>query len=88
MAKRPRKKHRADEDCEGAGFIVARVRKGYKSRQIEVCCPRCGHWQILSLEEDGYDIAPNGLVTPQFVCMASGRHCDFMDTIVVTKDEV
>jgi len=92
MAKRrPRK--RRDEECDGRdgiparGFVVATLRKNVALGVLEVKCPRCHCWQTLRLDERNYSLSPNGLVTPDFVCMADhGRHCDFMDTIMTQKE--
>ena len=80
---------RRKDDCDARGLVTALVRKNITTGMLEVKCPRCGQWQILPLggvAEDAYNISKNGLVTPDFVCMASnGRHCDFTDTIVLEK---
>lgn len=59
-----------------AGQYLVDPATATRVREVHVCCPLCGDASLL--DEETHFVAPDGRVTPAFVC----RECPFLDWLV------
>ena len=65
------------DDCENQTIPVLMLRRRYG--RTEVKCPLCKRWQEFVIGPEDYQVATNGLVSPDFVCMVrpNGHWCEY-----------